>query len=62
MRNIPFISIDTDNAIVRLYRTRLVKAGIVEEEHVRRLQLDCEALAAAYSDLSRTTFVVEVVK
>ena len=53
----PLITIDTDNAIIRLYISRAHDAGL-SAAAIARLRLDAEALATAVSAVSGAEFRV----
>lgn len=53
----PLITIDTDNAVIRLYVLRSHEAGL-SESAIARLRLDAEAIATAVSAVSGAEFRV----
>lgn len=51
----PFITIDTDNATIRVYVTRARAAGMTDEV-IARLRHDADAIRDAVSAISSTQF------
>jgi len=52
-----FITIDTDNAVIRFYRLRAMAAGMTNEA-LAQLESDLETLAAGVSYVTGATFRV----
>ncbi len=57
MTNTPLITIDTDNAVIRIYLDRARAAGL-SDDGISRLSLDADAIAAAVSSVSGARFDV----
>jgi hypothetical protein len=61
MFNAAFVTIDTDNAIIRFYRNRAWLTGM-NEQALDRLETDLRTLAQGVSHASGCTFDVQVVR
>lgn len=55
----PYITIDTDNAVIRFYITR-ARADNVPELVIKQLRIDLETLALGLASAHNTTYHVQV--
>lgn len=58
--NSGFITVDTDNAVIRFYRAE-ARGGGMPEAAIKRLLLDLETLALGLANAHNTTYHVLVV-
>lgn len=56
----PYITIDTDNAIIRFYASRAAAEGLTPAG-INQLHRDLETMATAMSHISGARFLVDVV-